>query len=331
MATWAILAACVLTVATVGMGVGVLLMLRSSWAETTWPPTGSDLPADVRARRNLRNLGIILLAPLPVAVAGLAWAIADGSVQWDRLLLLALLVIIYAAAGVWLLRSSRVNTAAARPRASHTRRPADDGRAADSEGWRPLGGPLEGPFLTAAIAPSVIVLLVAPAQLLLILDDVPWGIAIWVGAVIVGVAVGLVLLRRSRMPVAAHPGTGRIRLGRKTIGWSEVTRAELFVDPPWPGTPRTLILTLGDAKGARGRVVLRRSENLELSDDETDLALRVIDASAIELPHDKDDPRGRFSRQLYPNSLTKAEASALVARPPGMNDDLPTRGQLGTP
>jgi hypothetical protein len=275
-------------------------------------------------RRGLRNLGIILLAPSPLAVAGLAWVIADGSFRWERVLFLAMFVLAYVAAGVWLLRASRFDAAAAAERDSHVRRPPDKTQQ-NGDGWRPLGGPVKGTVPVVAIAPLAIGVLVFPAQLLLILDDVPWGILVWVVVVALGVTVGVVMLRRYWAAVEVDSTRELVRLGGRDLPWGDVTRAELFADPPWAGAPRTLILSLGDGSNRRGRVVLRRKENLELSDEETNLALRVIDASNIELPRDKDDPRGRFSRQLYPNSLTKTEAAALIARPPGMNDELPIR------
>ncbi|MEJ3403603.1 hypothetical protein WDJ51_02540 [Rathayibacter sp. YIM 133350] len=323
LAPWAILAALLLTLSTVGMGVGVLWTLRPSWSEKTWPPSGPDRPADVRARRSLRALGIVLLAPLPVLVAGLGWSIAVHSFSWQREPLLALFVLAYATAGVWLLRLSRVDRNAIAPHDSYAQRPADGARPHDREGWRRLGGPLKGNAVTAASAPSVIVFLVVPVELLLILDDVPGGIAIWIAIVAVGAVIGLVILRRYRAPVDVNLADELIRIGGKTMSWADLTRAELLAYPPWEGSPRTLVLTLGDHTTLRGRVVLRRREHLELSEEETQLALRVIDASAIELPRDKDDPRGRFSRQLHPSSLTKAEASALILRPPAMDENLP--------
>lgn len=279
----------------------------------------------MRARRHARTIGIVFLAPLPLGIAAFAFSVAEGGVAWTRLATLAIALIMLTAAGVWLLRYARAGAPAEKPSTTDRNGPAKSEPAPDPEGWRTLGNPMKGTILTATMGPSIILLAVVPVQFLLFLDDVPWGLAIWLVTIGVAAAVAVSLIRRSQAPVIVHPVTEQIRLGKKTLSWKDITRAELFADPPWSGAHRTLILTLGDAEGARGRVVLRRKENLTLGAGDTELALLVIERSAIDLPRDKDDPRGRFSRQLYPNSLTKAEASGVVAHPPSMNDELPIR------
>lgn len=319
---WAIAAAVMATAATVGMAVGVLWMLRSSWADRTWPPAGPDLPPDVLARRRARVMGIVLLAPLPLAFAGLAWAVAEGSIRWERLVVFAVFVAGYGASGVWFLHSARRGPDGPHP--SHSERPtASVVRSQDAGGWRRLGERMRGAFSAAMAGPTVLMMVVIPAQLLLILEDVPWGMAIW--AVVVGgmVALGIGWLRRATPQVEVDEGGRRLRSGRRVVSWADVTRAELMAFPPWSGSPRTLVITLADGKGMRAPVTLRRSEALSLTAEETDLLRTIIEASSIELPRDKDDPRGRFSTQLYPNALTKAEAIALVSEPPGMDDPLP--------
>ncbi|MDN3494772.1 hypothetical protein QL996_02435 [Planococcus sp. APC 4015] len=320
---WSIPAALLATVATVGMAVGVLWMLRPSWADKTWPPAGPDLPPDDRARRSARVMGIVLLAPLPLAFASLAWAIAEGSTRWERLFVLAMFVTAYGASGVWFLRSARASPADPDP--SHTRRPAASrDENGDTPGWRSFSRPARGLLSATLIGPTIILVLIVPTQLLLILEDVPWGMLIWTVALVAAIVIGIFWLRRATPQIEIDVARERLRAGRHTRSWSELSRAELMAVPPWTGAARTLVLTLGDGVGLRAPVALRQKESLTLTDEETALLLRIIAASSIELPRDKEDPRGRFSKQLYPNALTKDQAHALVADPPGRNDPLPT-------
>lgn len=316
---WSIPSALALTLCTIGMGIGVLWTLRSSWSEKWWERRGSDVPAGLRARRAFRNVGIVLLTPLPIAVAALAWLISEGDVEWPRVLYGGFLVSAYGASGVQLIRMSRGARSSPGMRASE--RP--DGREDAGPGWHPLGGPLGSTMLGASLAPYGLLVLGAASQLYLAFDDGSNGAVFGVAFIAVAAVVAFLLFRRFNRQAEVDVDAGLIRLGSTTVPWEEVTRAELMAQPWWTGSPRTLILVLGDAAKARGRIVLRRREALELSGDETDVLERIIEASRIELPRDKDDPRGRFSRQLYPNALTKEQAAALVADPPTMDEDLP--------
>ena len=322
-APWSILAVGLLTLATIGMAVGVLWTLRPSWADNTWPPAGRDLPADVRLRRGLRVLGIVLLAPIPVIVALLVWVVVEGTTPGKEMLLIALPAAVYGGVGVWVLRRSRVGSDGAMRSAASDQRPPERASGRDGDGWRVLGGPLKGTFLTSAMVPLVVLGMFTTLQLLMLLDEIAWGGLIWGGVVAVGLVGWLLFVRRHQAPVEANEREQLIRFRGRNLRWSAITRAELSADPPSRGALRTLILSVGDDSTHRGRVVLRRKGTLELSDAETELLAQIIDASAIELPRDKDDPRGRFSRQLHPHSLTKDDASGLVAHPPGADDDLP--------
>lgn len=324
-APWSILAAGLLTLATIGMAVGVLWTMRSSWSDTTWPPAGRDLPPDVRLRRALRILGIVLLAPIPIIVALLAWVIAEGTTPWNDVLLIALPAAAYGAMGVWLLRRSRLDADISAHSAEDDPSPPQHGPRRGDDEWRALGGPLKGTFLTRAMLPLVFIGVWSTLQLLNLVDEIPWGGLVWGAVVIVGLVGWLLFVRRHQTPLEANPAERLIRFRGTTLGWADLTRAELSADPPWKGAAHTLILSLGDGPTHRGRVVLRRKGLLELSDDETELLLRIIEASAVDIPRDKDDPRGRFSRQLYPNSLTKVDAAELIAHPPGADDELPIR------
>ncbi len=316
---WSIPSALALTLCTIGMGLGVLWTLRPSWSEKWWERRGSDVPPGLRARRAFRIAGIVLLAPLPIAVAALAWVVSEGTVEWSRVLYLGLLASIYGASGVMFIRLSRGSrkisdaAASARPE-NHPPR---------GRGWHPLGGPVGTTIFGVVLAPYVLLTLAGAGQFYLTFDDAAGGAVAAIAVIAVAAVVAFLLYRRFNRQAEVDVHAGLIRLGSTTIPWEEVVRAELMAQPWWTGSPRTLILVLGDAAKARGRIVLRRREALELSSDETDVLRRIVEASRIELPRDKDDPRGRFSRQLYPNALTKEQAAALVADPPTMDEDLP--------
>ncbi|MFI8633611.1 hypothetical protein ACIGEP_13545 [Microbacterium sp. NPDC077663] len=316
---WSIPSAVALTLCTIGMGVGVLWTLRSSWSEKWWARRDSDVPAGLRARRAFRNVGIVLLAPLPIAVALLAWLISEGDIEWSRVLYGGFLVSAYGASGVQLIRLSRGARRSLGARGSERPEEREDA----GPGWHPLGGPLGSTLLGASLVPYGLLVLGGASQLYLAFDDGSNGAVLGIAFIAVAAVVAFLLFRRFNRQADVDVDSGLIRLGSTTIPWTEVVRAELMAQPWWTGSPRTLILVLGDDAKARGRVVLRRREALELSDEETDVLTRIIEASHIELPRDKDDPRGRFSRQLYPNALTKEQAAALVADPPTMDEDLP--------
>ncbi len=316
---WSIPSALALTLCTIGMTIGVLWTLRSSWSEKWWARRDTHVPAGVRARRALRNTGILMLAPLPIAVGALAWMIGEGEVEWLRVLYLGLLTSAYGGSGVLFIRMSRGSRGSSD--AVSSARPEQDAPA--GPGWHPLGGPIGTAMFGAALAPYALLALAGAAQVYLTFDDAGEGSVIAVSLIAVGAVVALLLFRRYNRQAEVDVSARTIRLGSTAVPWDAVARAELLAQPWWTGSPRTLILVLGDDAKARGRIVLRRREALELSSDETDVIRRIVEASRIDLPRDKDDPRGRFSRQLYPNALTKEQAAALVTDPPTMDEDLP--------
>lgn len=319
---WSIAAALILTLATVGMGVGVLWMLRPSWADKTWPPGVAVRSDAVQARRGARVVGFMLLAPLPLVVALAVWTVLSGELLWGQLAVMAFVAIFYGGAGVALLRVGWAGKASSR--ASHSEHPKGvEFAASDREGWTPLG-PRVSPWMRlAALGPAGVVFAILPVQLLLIFDEAPWSLAVWAVILALAAVAGFVVLRRAGPRVQVHVAAQRVRAGNREASWSKITSAEVTATPAWEGAPRTLLLTLHDGNGLRAPILLRRREDLTLTRAETIIVAEIIDASSIELPRAKEDPRGRFSQQLYPNHVTKPEARALATEPPSMNDALP--------
>lgn len=323
---WSLLAAFVLTASTIGMGVGILWTMRASWEDVTWPPGGVVRSEAERVRRSYRILGVMLVTPVPVIFALVVWAGMDASVTLTHLVLMIVAAVVYGTAGVFLLIAGRARAEAPRSLPSHREPPSGGDEAAPRDGWQPLGPRASRWIMVATLGPSGFLFILVPVQLLTAFRDFPWAPAA-VGLVLAGaIGVYVVVINRAAPRVHVHLRDERIPAGSREARWDEVTAAELLATPRHEGEPRTLVLTLQNQDGLRAPLVIRRREDLALTKAEAAIAARLIEASVIELPRDKDDPRGKFSRQLYPAHLTKSEALDVVASPPTMSDPLPTRG-----
>lgn len=165
--------------------------------------------------------------------------------------------------------------------------------------------------------------------MLLTLAPFTFELPLWVSVAVVAATVvalaigGIVLVRRSSPPEVSRDGA-RLRVRSSEVAATEIVTA-MIVFTPWEpdATERNLGVVLGTANALRAFVALRRRGRLALTEEETRLLLELVAHSEIELPHDKDDPRGRFSRALYPNFLTRTEALDLISRPPGDGERLP--------
>ncbi|MGP3536020.1 hypothetical protein ACTU3I_14570 [Microbacterium sp. RD1] len=328
-ARWSIAAALALTAATIGMSVGALWLRRPSWADKTWPPAGPELSDTVRVRRFLRVLGTIFLAPVPVLVALLVWVAADPEVPRGRVIFFGLAAVLYAAIGIVLLRRSFQSGSGVVAHLSHTQHPSTAADDREEEvGWRALGPRAGGFHLLLAGASSVFALVFVatlPMQILSRVDDAVM-LFVWLGLfAAVAAVVIVVVVRRAAPRVLVNEKESRIRAGKREAAWSELTSAELVASAPLPGSERTIIVVLHGADGFRAPIMVRRREALTLTDAETALAARIVDASAVELPRAKEDPHGRFSRQLYPSHLTKQQARELIEDPPAAADPLPVQ------
>lgn len=323
---WSLLAASVLTASTIGMGVGILWTMRASWADVTWPPGGVVRSEAERVRRSYRILGVMLITPVPVLLALLVWGVVSVGIPPTYLALTIAAAVVYGVAGVFLLIAGRARAEPPRSLPSHREPPVGDDEAVPRDGWQPLGPRASRWAMAASLGPLSFVIILLPMQLMTAFRDFPWAPAVFGLAFAGTIGICVVLVNRAAPRVHVHLRDERIRAGSREARWDEVTAAELLATPPYEGEPRTLVLTLQSPDGLRAPLVIRRREDLALTKAEAAIAARLIEASAIELPRDKDDPRGKFSRQLYPAHLTKSEALDVVASPPTMSDPLPTRG-----
>lgn len=324
---WGVPAAFLLAAATIGALVGVLWTLRSSWADKTWPPAphARDDEAE-RMRRSTRRLGIVAVAAAPVLAALGVWVTLEDGEPWAGVRL-GVFALAYFAGGVWILRTIR------------RRPPADDGHdeseaagapvPGDADGWRPVGrvGALPAGML---VAPSFVMVLVIGWQAFGLLAELSvWAmVAALVVAAGAAIAVPLVVRHRARGVVAVHLEERRVRVGRREAEWNDLASAELRTDNVLPGTARSLILVMRTGEGLRVPVTLRRSGRLGLSPGEKSLVERMIEGANIEMPRADEDPRGKFSRTLFPTHLTKDEALSVVRNPPTSDEPLPIRAGL---
>ncbi|WP_040164434.1 hypothetical protein [Microbacterium gorillae] len=320
---WSLIAAIVLTGATIGMAIGLLWSRRRSWAEDFWPPRIPTRTKGERMMRNMRVLAYLLVLVAPVLLGLAAWSLREARGEWSTSVLIVLVAVAYAGGGIGMLRDVRRAQQGMTPRPEDSRHP-EDTRATAADGWRPLG-PRAARSDAAAAMPLWTVLALLAVQLPTFLPKTggPLPAPLFLG-LLVFAAVIFIVLRLRAPQVEVHVERRRVRVRGREVGWDQVTTALLRSAPPWEGVPRTLVLVLGDDDRLRAPVVLRDHEALSLSEAETRILTDVIDASAIAIPRAKEDPRGKFSAQLFPTNLEKDTARAMVLHPPTMHDPVPT-------
>lgn len=161
--------------------------------------------------------------------------------------------------------------------------------------------------------------------LLLILLDLDSALLLVVGAAVV-VATPVMLLhlvRRGESPWVSRDGSW-LRKGKRSIAANEITAASVLVAPWVPdATERSLTLVVEGPNGFRAAIGLRRRGRLVLTARGSTALATLISGSGIDLPRDKEDPRGRFSRVLYPTHLTRSDTWAIVLHPPADGEPLP--------
>ena len=119
-----------------------------------------------------------------------------------------------------------------------------------------------------------------------------------------------------------NPTTGIVRLGRKRLAVTDISRARLLVHANQ--------LEHGEVDlcfGLPGRLelaVLLSDKNGVVAPAETRAILaEALAGSSIDIPQDPYDPKGRFARSGSPFHVTKDEAIAMVRNPPLAGDPLP--------
>ncbi|WP_285137280.1 hypothetical protein [Microbacterium sp. lyk4-40-TSB-66] len=142
--------------------------------------------------------------------------------------------------------------------------------------------------------------------------------------VVIGLAgVAVIVFARRAPNVWINVDEERVRCGSRFASWSEVTAARLSAASIFAGGTRSLVLTLEGADKLRIPLILRRRGHVAMTLPQRSAALALIEGARIVLPRAPEDPKGKFSRMLYPSHLDSSQARDLVARPPRSDEELP--------
>ncbi len=137
-------------------------------------------------------------------------------------------------------------------------------------------------------------------------------------AVAGAITLGLVRVA-SRVPeVSASRQT--FRLGRRALPFGDIDRAVLELDRL--DEKRAISLKFSSRR-VELFVTLRQGDTLRLDPLTRDQLLAAIELSAVALPVDRYDPKGRFGRSNTPHHLTKDETLAVLRHPPLPGEQLP--------
>lgn len=314
-----LLSALGIAVGLTGAGLAMLWATRSSWEPEAAPsPRAPDRnAAHRRARRLLRvqgwggvvgGLGILMLS-LGVTDAERA-AVRLGALGVGLLILGIVSIVLARTTG----RERREEDAASDDE------PLPSGCVLVSRRDRGALVIFLVPGLVAAVwgAWQVVPLMILTAR------DAPPGIVVLLGLSAIAIVAGLAVWALRQIPdVWIDVDTARVRVGSRVVAGSALTSARVTATAMITGGTRSLFLILEGPEKLRVPLLLRRRGELAMNPAQRRATLALIAAAAIELPRAKEDPRGKFSRTLYPTHLDAGQARELVAHPPRSDEDLP--------
>ena len=136
------------------------------------------------------------------------------------------------------------------------------------------------------------------------------------------IAAELVRATTRSTAVQASLRAGRLRRGRRSMAFADITFAKLIVGP---GHARSLGLRFGNSR-LELIAPLREGARVLLDPATRDLMATVLSESSVAIPTDRYDPKGKFARSGFPTHVTREEAIELVRSPPGPSDPLPIPG-----
>lgn len=181
-------------------------------------------------------------------------------------------------------------------------------------------------FALPGLALSVVAVWQMTSLLLLIARASTLGLVIAVLALTAAVIGAGAWVSRLLPEVSVDVGAGLVRTGSREVPWSSFTAARLQASSTFVGGPRSLFLVLEGPEKLRAPLLLRRRGDLAMSDEQRRAALAALDGAQIALPRAPEDPKGKFSRSLFPQHVDAAQARELVAHPPRSDQDLPVAG-----
>ncbi|CAD5139153.1 conserved membrane protein of unknown function [Microbacterium sp. Nx66] len=320
-----VLAAMTLSFGCVGAAAGLLLTRRRTWGDPSWPPGTEPKPWTARrSRRVVLLYGVFLLL---ISVGGVVTLAGTDQNETDDPLRGWVLSTVFGVVGMTLI----IRGVRRQPQPVHSSDRPESEPNVDVQEWMPLG-----PSRSRALFPwwalhvfsgQPLLLAMMIGAFLIPVAAGPLGAWTWpLGAVllaVVAIIVSAVVRRRSRPPRISRDAT-RLLVGTKEIPTATITTAMVIAHPWEPdATARSIAVVLTASDDSRAVVGLRERGLLVLTDEQTEVLIAAIERTHIDLPRDKDDPRGRFSRMLYPNHLTKSDALHLVQEPPGDGEALP--------
>lgn len=302
-----------------GVGLAMLWATRSSWKPEPAPsPRSPDRSvAHRRAVRVARVQGCIgIVGGLGIAL--LALGIEDDDRSALRLGAAGIGISVLGAATLVLVH------------ASGRKREEEDAASDDDplpSGWILVSRRESGSWLVFAV-PTMAALVwgawqFIPLFVLALRGASPLALAalgiVAIAAALSGVVWGL----RQIADVCFDTATARVRVGSRTLAASDLTTARVSAATMLAGGTRSLFLILEGPGKLRVPLLLRRHGRLAMDPVQRRAAVALVEAARIAPPRAKEDPRGRFSRTLFPTHLDAAQARELVAHPPRSDEDLP--------
>lgn len=139
------------------------------------------------------------------------------------------------------------------------------------------------------------------------------SIPVFFGLAALGIGVLLLVFRRRNPSVEVDLDRALLRAGRRTVPLVEIDSARVYAFGK--GSRRASALVLMRGKRRAAQVDLRARARPRLSDEQRRMLAEAITASTISMPHNTDDPSGRFAGVNFPFNVTKEEALALVLEP----------------
>lgn len=317
-----LLAAVGLALGLAGIGLALLWTTRSSWAPEPAPAvrTPDRAAAQRRTRRGLQVQGWIGVVG-GLGLLALVLGIDDDERSAVRFGALAV--------GLLILGAVSIVVARATGRATREQDAASDDEPLPS-GWILVSRRDRGSLLVFAL-PGLFAVLWGAWQFLplflLSVREGPTLLAATLGLAAVAVVVAAAVWAVRFIPdVCVDAHAARVRVGARTSSASDLTAARVSATAMTTGGTRSLFLILEGPGKLRVPLLLRRRGELAMTPAQRRAAVALVEAAAIELPRAKEDPRGKFSRTLYPTHLDAAQARELVARPPRSDEDLPVAG-----
>jgi hypothetical protein len=136
------------------------------------------------------------------------------------------------------------------------------------------------------------------------------ALAIAAGSAVVVIVAGTLLFNRRGGQVTADFSGHRLKVGTRTVDFSDLVSASLFA-----ASPSGVILFRLESPDVRASFVLRDSHGEMLDEATRTLLAEIVRLSSVDYPTSPYDPDGRFAEYNFPDNLDKARAIELLQSP----------------